>query len=142
MIRNVALTVCLTGGCIWFLAIAAPADSAQVDPSEPFKPVSSIESLMHGQGVFFKDIRKELKQPASKKRNKEIFEAAEVLAELANVNRFNRNKDDYRSWAIQVRDFSLELASAAKKGDATDEQLNAIVQKMGDTCGACHDVYQ
>ena len=142
MIRNVALTVCLTGGCIWFLALAAPVNSAQVDPSEPFKPVSSIESLMHGQGVFFKDIRKELQQPASKKRNKEIFEAAEVLAELANVNRFNRNKDDYRSWAMQVRNLSLELAAAATKGDATDEQLNAIVQKMSATCGACHDAYQ
>ena len=59
MIRNVALTVCLTGGCIWFLALAASADSAQVNLSEPFKPVSSIESLMHGQGVFFKEIRKE-----------------------------------------------------------------------------------
>lgn len=146
MVRNVALSVCLMGSCIWFLGLASRADSAQVDPPrESFKPVSSVESLMHGQGVFFKKIRKELKNPANKKRkkrNKEIHEAAEVLAELANVNRFNRDKDDYRRWAIQLRDYSLELAVAAKKGDASDEQLNAIVKKMGAACGACHDAYQ
>lgn len=143
MFRNVALSVCLMGGCIWFLGIASRADSAAPDATiATFKPVSSVPSLMHGQGVFWKKIRKELSRPAGKKRNHEIVEAAEILAELANVNRYNNPKQDYRDWAKQLSDQSLELAGEAKKSDASDEKMKSLAEKMGATCGACHDVYQ
>ena len=143
MFRNVALSVCLMAGCIWFLGMASRADSAAPDPTiAAFKPVSSVSSLMHGQGVFFKTIRQELNQPAGKKRNHEIVEAAEILAELANVNRYNNPKQDYRDWAKQLSDQSLELAGEAKKSDASDEKMKSVVKKMGATCGACHDAYQ
>ena len=143
MFRNVALSVCLMGGCIWFLGMASRADSAAPDPTiAAFKPVSSVEALMHGQNMFFGTIRKGLNQPAGKKRNHEIRDAAEILAELANVNRYNNPKQDYRDWAKRLSDQSLELAGEAKKSDASDEKMKSLAQKMGATCGACHDVYQ
>ena len=143
MFRNVALSVCLMGGCIWFLGMTSHADSAAPDSAiAAFKPVSSVESLMHGQNMFFKTIRTELNQPAGKKRNHEIVEAAELLAELANVNRYNSPKQDYRDWAKRLSDQSLELAGEAKKSDASDEKMKSLAGKMGTTCSACHDVYQ
>ncbi len=143
MFRNVALSVCLMGGCIWFLGMASRADSAAPDAAiAAFKPVSSVHALMHGQGMFFKKIRKGLNQPAGEERNKDIGEAAEILAELANVNRYNNPKQDYRNWAKQVSDISLELAGEAKKSDASDEKMTSLAGKMGAACGACHDAYQ
>lgn len=143
MFRNVALSVCLMGGCIWFLGMASRADSAAPDAAiAAFKPVASVHALMHGQGMFFKIIRKELKQPSGEKRNHEIVEAAEILAELANVNRYNNPKQDYRDWAKQLSDQSLELAGEANKSDPSDEKMKSLAKKMGATCGACHDIYQ
>lgn len=139
MFRNVALSVCLMGGCIWFLGMASRADSATI---AAFEPVASVHALMHGQGMFFKIIRKELKQPSGEKRNHEIVEAAEILAELANVNRYHNPKQDYRDWAKLVSDLSLELAGEAKKSDPSDEKMKSLVQKMNATCTACHDIYQ
>lgn len=143
MFRNVALSVCLMGGCIWSLAMASSANNRQpAVADQTFKPVASVEALMHGQGMYFKRIKKGLKEPTGKKRNETLREAGEVLAEFANVNQFNSTKDDYRAWAKQLSTTALEFASEAKKSDADDTKLNAILKKMGAVCGACHDVYQ
>jgi cytochrome c556 len=109
----------------------------------PFKPVAEVKSLMHGQNTFFKEITTLLDEPSGEKRNQELHESAQVLAELANVNRFNKDKDDYRNWATQLRDTALELAATAKKNDATQpERMKTLYKKLKDTCQACHDVYQ
>ncbi len=144
MIRKVGLTVILFAGCIWCLALATQANSAQDVPTRmPFKPVASVKSLMHGQGAFFKTIMTELEKPAGAERNQEIRESAEVLAELANVNRHHAQKDDYLGWSTQVRDVALQLAAeAGKKGRVDDARLNTILGTMKSACGACHDVYQ
>ncbi len=144
MIRRVGLTVCLFAGCIWCMALATQADSAQVAAAKvAFKPVAPTESLMHGQGVFFKEIMGQLEKPAGVKRNKEIREAAEILAELSNVNRHHAEKDDYLAWATQTRDIAIELAAeAGKKSQADEKRIQAIVERLGTTCGACHDKYQ
>ena len=143
MFRNVALSVCLMGGCIWSLAMASNTNTAQLAASDKtFKPVASVHVLMHGKGLYFKQIRTGLKEPTGKKRNESLYEAGEMLAELANVNQFNSAKDDYRAWAKQLSTVAMEFASEAKKSDADDAKLNALVQKMGGACGACHDAYQ
>ncbi len=144
MFRKTALTVCLMASCIWCLALATAADSAQLAAGTgAFKPVASVGSLMHGQGVFFKAIRDELTKPADEDRNHEIEEAAEVLAELANVNRFNKDKDDYRAWATELRDTALAMAKEAeKKAAADDDKLQALFATVKSKCQACHDVYQ
>ena len=144
MVSRLALTVSLMVGCIWCLAIATQADNGQRElENPPFTPVASVESLMHGQKTFFKAVAKELAKPASADRNHEIHEAVEVLAELANVNRYNNKKKDYRAWATKLRDTALEMAAETKKKDDVDTgRLQELYQSMKDTCAACHDVYQ
>lgn len=142
--RKMALTVCLLSGCAWCLALATRADSAETTRSEDtFKPVAPVESLMHGQMVFFKEINEQIRKPASSERNHEIGESAEILAELANVNRFNSTKEDYRGWATSLRDAAMDLAKETEKGDAADQaNMMKLLQSMKSTCGACHDVYR
>ena len=143
MIGRMTLTVCLLGSCIWCLAMVASADSAQGESqTEAFKPVASVHSLMHAQAKFFKAARKAVGDKSMEDRGHEIGEAAEILAELANVNRYNSEKQDWRDWATQVRDTSLELAREAEKKDADEEKIAGLVKRIGETCGACHDKYQ
>lgn len=144
MARKMALTVCLFGGCVWCLALATRADSAETTQTEDvFKPVASVDALMHGQLVFFKTIGKQVRKPASAARNYEIEEAAEILAELANVNQFNSEKEDYRAWATTLRDAAMGLAHEADKGDAADEaNMKKLVQTMKSACSDCHDAYR
>ena len=102
---------------------------------------------MHGQRTFFKEIGKALKNPPNPKEEYEdehgLEEAAEVLAELANVNRYNKDKEDYRAWATELRDTALQLArEARKKKDADRKRIQKLFMKLKDTCTACHDVYQ
>jgi hypothetical protein len=138
-----ALTICLMGSCIWCLALVTNADSTQPGPAiGPFKPVASVESLMHGQKTFFKKIGEALQNPSMPDRGEEIEEAAEVLAELANVNRYNNDKADYRAWATQLRDTALRLAHEAEEKNVNEKRMKKLYMKLKDTCGACHDVYQ
>jgi len=143
MVSRLALTVSLMVGCIWCLALATQADTTQSEPRYPaFKPVAPVESLMHGQGIFFKEISQQLAKPANAERNHEIAEAVEVLAELANVNRYNKDRKDYQTWATELRDTALAMAAEAKKSNADNGRMKELHQKMKATCGACHDVYQ
>jgi flagellin-specific chaperone FliS len=143
MIGRMTLTICLLGSCAWCLAMVAGADSAQSESqSETFKPVASVDSLMHAQVKFFKAAKNAVDDKSMKERGHEIEEAAEVLAELANVNRYNSEKQDWRDWATQVRDRSLKLAREAEKKDADEEKISGLVKQIGESCGACHDKYQ
>lgn len=144
MLRKMTLTFCLIGSCVWCLALVAGADrDPQASATGSFEPVAPIHSLMFGQMTFFKHIGEALKEPADSERNEEIEEAAEVLAELANVNRLNKDKDDFRRWATQLRDTALELArEAGKEGGADDEQLRGLLERLKETCMSCHDVYR
>ena len=143
MFGKMTLTIGLLGGCIWCLALVARADSAQTaNATEAFKPVASVDALMHGQYAFFKDIKKALADKAMRNRGHEIEEAAEVLAELANVNRFNNHKEDYRAWATQLRDTALKLAHEAEEKDANEAKMANLFKQMTATCEACHEMYQ
>lgn len=143
MFRRMALTVCLVASCIWCLALVTRADSALPQQSPvSFKPVASVEALMFGQQVFFKQINEELKKPAGGMRNLDIQAAAEVLAELANVNRHNEAKEDYIGWATDLRDTAVKLAAEAKKKDADDARMKVLSKSIKGSCGACHDMYQ
>lgn len=144
MVRRMALTVCLLGSCVWCMGLVTRADgTATAQAVAQFKPVASVGALMHGQLSFFKKISKSLESPASEDRNHELEHAAEVLAELANVNRLNKDKEDYRGWATDLRETALELArEAAKLTAADDVRMKKLTQKMKASCTACHDAYQ
>lgn len=143
MVRKFALTLSLTAGCVWCLALATDADGSFTTMIEDgFKPVASVESLMHGQGKFWKEITEWLQKPASEHRSAELVESAEVLAELANVNRFNKDKEDYRAWATKLRDTAMAFAAEAKKKEVDETALRTLRATMKNACADCHDMYQ
>ncbi|MCC7292624.1 MAG: hypothetical protein IT449_11245 [Phycisphaerales bacterium] len=120
----------------------APSQTPPASAAASFKPVSELEHLMEGQELHFKAIDELLKDTAVKDRLKKLAMHADVLAELANVNTFNKDKTDYKTWAGQVRDLSLKLAAEAdKKAGASEEELKSLRKQISDTCAACHDAY-
>lgn len=144
MFRKMALTICLMGSCLWCFALVTSADSGHPgSAADIFTPVAGVEALMHGQMTFLREIGKALGNMSDPDRNEGIEESAEVLAELANVNRFNKNKEDYRAWATQLRDTAIQLAREAdKKQKANESHMKKLFQEIKNTCVACHDVYQ
>lgn len=115
---------------------------AQTGAPPPFKPVASVNALMHGQQTQFKMINALVTDKAAKDRAKNLALAAELLAELANVNSFNKDKADYQAWARDLRDTSLSLANDARKPGVKDEDLAKTVERLKSICQACHDVHQ
>ena len=145
MVRKMTLTICLFGSCLWCLALVQRVDSAQPAPaaSPSFKPVARVHSLMAGQSLVFKQINEALANSQAKHRTEMIEVFAEVLAELANVNTLNSEKEDYRGWAGQLRDLSLDLAAEAKKKKkAGEDRMKTLVSNLKNTCMSCHDAYQ
>ena len=125
------------------VALTTRADSAEnANQEQTFKPVASVQSLMHGQVKFFKELAKHLQEAPGEHRNEELVEGGEVLAELANVNRLNSEKQDYRAWATQLRDTALALAKEAKKPTPDEAGLKKLYQTLKDTCASCHDAHQ
>ena len=142
MLRNVTLTIALLVGCTWCFVLATRADSAQ-PAAGGFKPVASIHGLMDGQNLLFSKIQELLGDPKAQKRHEQLAGYAEALAELANVNVLKKDKEDYRGFASELRDTSLELAGeASKKQAANDAKMNELFTKIKNTCAACHDAYQ
>jgi len=117
--------------------------SAQAPAAAGYKPVSSVHGLMNGQNIMFGRIQEAITNAGTKKRGEQIEVCSEVLAELANVNTFNAQKDDYRKWAGDLRDTALELSKEGKKkGELDDAKMKTLVEKMKATCEACHKAYQ
>ena len=144
MVRRMALTVVLFAGCVWGLALVRRADSAPSASADgSFKPVASVNGLMTGQLLAFKQLQQSLNGKKGPDRPKAIQLTSEALAELANVNTYNAEKDDYRGWAGQLRDTALELAGEAKKKDQADEdKMKSLLARLEATCKSCHDAYQ
>jgi len=63
-----------------------------------------------------------------------------IVAELSNVNQFNRDAADYRQWARAVRDLSVRLAKAAQAEDLA--ACRRLAKQVSATCRACHDRYR
>jgi hypothetical protein len=139
-----ALTVVLFAGCIWCLALVTTADSAPSAPGGgPYKPVASVRGVMTGQMLAFKQLQTSLAGTKDVDRPVAIQLTSEALAELANVNTYNNEKEDYRGWAGQLRDTAMELAGEAKKKDNADEdKMKSLLAKLEATCKSCHDAYQ
>lgn len=105
-----------------------------------FKPVASVHSLMEGQEHHFAEIKELLLDEGAKDRAKRLETEAEILAELANVNRFHKSKSDYQGWAVTLRNDAMKFAQAAK--DSDNERMRALYKTINTTCNDCHDKYQ
>ena len=143
MVRRTIVTLVLLACCVWCLAVVARADQAQSHaPSLVFKPAASLHALMSGQVQHFMAIGELIADPGAKGRAGRLRVEAELLAELANVNIYHRDKTDYRGWAAELRDTSLALAAEARKKPPDQDRMVSLHAKLKATCGACHDVYQ
>lgn len=144
MFHRLAITTVLLGLGVSFFFLVPPADSVRADDAaKVFKPALSVHHLMEGQGFVFSQIHDALTNANTPRRHKIIEAGSGVLAELANVNTLNSEKEDYRAWAAELRDTALMLAKEAdKKADADDKQMNELFKQMKNTCASCHDMYQ
>ena len=144
MVRRIALTVVLFAGCIGCLALVTTANSApSASAAGPYKPVASVRGVMTGQKLAFKQLQTSLTGTKDMDRPVAIQLTSEALAELANVNTYNNEKEDYRTWAGQLRDTAMELAGEAKKKDKADEdKMKSLLATLDATCKSCHDAYQ
>ena len=105
--------------------------------------MASVRGVMTGQMLAFKRLQTSLTGTKDVDRPVAIQLTSEALAELANVNTYNNEKEDYRGWAGQLRDTALELAGEAKKKDNADEdKMKSLLDKLDATCKSCHDAYQ
>jgi hypothetical protein len=144
MTRRLSISLGVTGLAVIGSLLASSADSAQVAPGgKDFKPATTVHLLMEGQGMVFVQIRDALSNAETPHRYQIIEAGAGVLAELANVNTLNSEKEDYRGWAGELRDTAMALAQEADKKAAADEgKLSELFNQMKSKCAACHDVYQ
>jgi hypothetical protein len=143
MWQRTVLTAMLVGGCVLCFMMVPEASSQGTGSGlkrDLFKPAASVHSLMEAQDYHFDQMKEQI---ASDKDNRfKILETqAEILAELANVNGFHQEKEDYVNWASQMRSLALDVAKAAKAKDP-DKAKGLISQINKNCCTACHDVYQ
>lgn len=101
-----------------------------------FKPAAPREALMEWHEKAFNNARKAV----SGKKFKDLAENAWLLAELANVNSFHAEKDDYRNWANELSAKAAELAAAGKEKQF--DKAAELVKGLNATCKSCHDVYR
>ncbi|MCG3128391.1 MAG: hypothetical protein CHACPFDD_03279 [Phycisphaerae bacterium] len=101
-----------------------------------FKPAAPREALMEWHEKAFNNARKAV----SGKKAKDLAENAWLLSELANVNGFHGENDDYRNWAREVSTKAAELAAAGKEKQF--DKAAEIVKGLNATCKSCHDVYK
>ncbi len=135
------LIVGLVAASLWCLTVVA-SEGNHHHASGKLTTVASLDALMTGQLQHFKNINQLVADKSAEKRTSRLQMQAEILAELANVNTLHGEKDDYRAWAAQLRDTSLELASLAKKGSLDDAAAGALIQQMKNSCQSCHDEYR
>ncbi|MCP4249533.1 MAG: hypothetical protein GY778_21025 [bacterium] len=142
MIRKTALTVGLVAGCLWCLFSVAGADSAEGQPHapDPYKPVAPVSSLMYAQAHHFGEFTDLIREADAEDRFMRMRMEALVLAELCNVNAFRAQEDDYRTWAAEARDVSLQAAEAASKRNA--DAAKGFARDLKTKCRACHDKYK
>ena len=129
---------------VMLLALGGVAIVAQSQPppaEAPFKQVATIDALMHGQEVHLKTIEQLLADATTKDRLSLLHLEAAVLAELANVNILHRKAIDYRAWAADVRETSLDLSNEAARKNANEATMKLQVERIKATCTSCHEKY-
>ena len=145
MMQKMGLMVCVFTLCAGGLMLVARAESVvQEGEKETFKPVASIDSLMRGQEQQFDALTELLGDTSKRGRTAGLVRAAELLAELANVNHEHAEKRaDYSAWTIKMRTLALDIATEAKKRKKADNaKMTKLLGEIDVTCNACHDVYQ
>lgn len=154
MWRRALLSLALVGACLWCVAVVRQVHSeesraAKPDAKDCYKPVTPVNFLMEAQQEHWNQvvdrIRSRKGEPdAAEAKVKEDFKIMErhayVLGELANVNQFHSEKEDYRAWAVEMRDLCVALARAAREQDL--RKADELGRRIHSTCNACHAKYE
>jgi cytochrome c556 len=72
----------------------------------------------------------------------QIAATAQLTDELPPVKQKEGDKDpkEWKKWSEDMRKFALELAAAAKKGDAAE--VKKAAKRLDDNCTACHKIFK
>lgn len=128
--------VALTSATLVTAARAVEEDNKTKAAVQEFKPVLAIHEMMEGQGKLFAEIREGILD----KQWKEAARAAWLLAEIANVNRYQHDAADYKRHAKEMSGYCVELARLLKKED--EAGAKTAVRKVSQKCSACHEKYK
>ena len=139
MTRGLALVIVLMGASVGSIGLVAWAGGGD-DEILVFKPVAPVESLMHAQDEHFTAIRDLIGNPDADKRFERMAHQAFILAELGNVNQYNRKAKDYQGWARALRDDAKDLAMAASAED--EDAIRDAARRVNSDCKSCHDAYR
>ena len=142
--RKVRFAVCLLLVSIVAYASAGLPAGAQPKPTvekkktliPPFEPVQPIHDMMEGQ----KKLYTEIKEGILDEQWDEAVKSAWILAEIANVNRYQHKSSEYKGLAKRMSKQCADLAKLLKKHDASSARQ--ALGKVGQTCGACHDKFR
>lgn len=121
------------------LGVAWMASAQQKTPAKPdlqrFKPVLPLDALMNGQKKLFTDAQDAMLDKAWD----EAETAAWLLAEIANVNRYQKDDPEYGKLAKRVSTEAVALAKRFKKQEA--QAAKDSLTRISRTCQACHDKF-
>lgn len=126
-----------------FETLPPAGDKDRASEAGAYHPVASVHDLMEIQQDEGNVVKKQL-AGATPDFGK-VADSSYALAELSNINRHQSDKPDYREWATQVREMSLELAALEKSNDPADARRTKardLYRQINTTCGKCHDKYQ
>jgi len=139
MNRAVVYGGVVTAALVGSFLLVAEAQNAP-GPAAEYKPAAPVPALMLDQEHHFNQIKDLIGNAGAKNRFEVMEQQAYVLAELGNVNYYQRKAKDYQEWAMTMREDSKSLAVAAKKQDV--ETAKTLLKKINDTCNACHKQYR
>ena len=118
------------------LSLVVTAQPKEAASEKAFKPVQSMEEMMEGQ----KKLYGEIKMAIGEKAWDEGETCAWILAEVANVNHYQRNDPSYQKFADQMSGQCAELAKLLQK--RSEAEAKEKVGEIGKTCNACHDQFR
>jgi cytochrome c556 len=120
----------------WGLAASAQPQGPSKQKVKPFKPVQPIQELMAGQ----KKLYSEIKDGILDQTWDEATTSAWILAEISNVNHYQRDDSKYQKTADRLSAEAVALARILEKKD--QQSALEAAAKIGRTCKACHDEFR
>jgi len=125
-----AMSIAVYLGVSWMAYAEPPAHGAK-----PFRPVQPLKMLMQGQNT----LHDEIKTAIADKNFKDGERLSWVLAEIANVNQYQRENPAYQTLADQMSHQCVEMAQSLHNKD--EKGAKEHFAEVGKTCGACHDQF-
>lgn len=153
-----AASVALAGAGIVLGQTAQPVkDEKKEEKKDEKKPEEKPMTKAEYDELMEKEVKdawNRLKINERKKMGEKAAEAADIIAKAApkmlrydgkvlageNKGKLAREQKDFKQWVDDLKKHAEEFAKHARKGDW--DKAGASREKINETCGACHDVYE